>query len=61
MSFNGKPPKEGGSGVLWGVTTMTFYHRPILEAVEFIGSCGFDCVRSGLITPGMKKEPAPPS
>jgi sugar phosphate isomerase/epimerase len=30
--------------VLWGVTTMTFYHRPILEAVEFIGSCGFDCV-----------------
>ncbi|HPT84212.1 MAG TPA: hypothetical protein PLM25_09990 [Limnochordia bacterium] len=30
--------------MLWGVTTMTFYHRPILEAVEFIGSCGFDCV-----------------
>lgn len=29
--------------MLFGVTTMTFYHRPILEALEIIATCGFDC------------------
>jgi len=30
--------------VLFGVITMTFFYRPILEAVEIIARCGFDCV-----------------
>lgn len=29
--------------MLFGVTTMTFFHRPILEALELIKACGFDC------------------
>ncbi len=29
--------------MLFGVTTMTFFHRPILEALELIKSSGFDC------------------
>ena len=29
--------------MLFGVTTMTFYHKPILEALEIIAKCGFDC------------------
>lgn len=28
---------------MFGVTTMTFYHKPILEALEIIAKCGFDC------------------
>ncbi len=28
--------------MLFGVTTMTFYHKPILEALELIKDCGFD-------------------
>jgi len=30
--------------VLFGVTTMTLFHRPILEALEIIARCGYDCV-----------------
>lgn len=30
--------------MLFGVTTMTFFYRPILEALEIIAKCGFDCV-----------------
>ena len=45
--------------MLWGVTTMTFTTIHF-EAVEFIGSCGFDCVESGLIA-WDEKGPAPPS
>ncbi len=30
--------------MLFGCTTMTFFQKPILEAVEIIGKCGFDCV-----------------
>lgn len=29
--------------MLFGVTTMTFFHKPILEALEIIAACGFDC------------------
>lgn len=29
--------------MLFGVTTMTFFHKPILEALEMISKCGFDC------------------
>jgi sugar phosphate isomerase/epimerase len=30
--------------MLFGANTMTFYDRPILEAIEVIARCGFDCV-----------------
>lgn len=28
--------------MLFGVTTMTFFHKPIIEALEVIKACGFD-------------------
>ena len=34
---------KGGITVLFGVTTMTFFHKPILEALEIIANCGFGC------------------
>lgn len=30
--------------MLFGATTMTFFRRPITEAVEILAECGFDCV-----------------